>query len=213
MECPWSSNGQQYCIPALSWAPTMPQHLYDRRLIRPILQRKRPRYRKVKELCKGHQLVRVELGCMSPGSILSTLTPLPRGPCPSPNLTPTSPSQPEPWSVDHGSSAQNGQRWVCPGALALPHRLTICFPRSQAQRGGPGHWHVSPLGPKGEWAEGHLRPWDDSQVPCQQVFDFSLWKKLRNLETQGGRRRHSWEGVADLGFVEAADEHLRSRQC
>ena len=45
------------------------------------------------------------------------------------------------------------------------------------------------------------------------AWDFSLWKKLRNLETQGGRRRHSWEGVADLGFVEAADEHLRSRQC
>ena len=150
---------------------------------------------------------------LSPGGILTTLKPLPHGLCPSPNLTPTSPSQPEPWSVDHGSSAQNGQGWVCPGALALPHHLTICFPLSQAQRGGPGHWDVSPLGPKGERAEGHLRPWDDSQVLCQQVFDFSLWKKLRNLETQGRRGRHSREGVAELGFVEAAHEDLRSRQC
>ena len=115
--------------------------------------------------------------------------------------------------MDRRSSAQNGQGWVCPGALALPHHLTICFPRSQAQRGGPGHWDVSPLGPKGEQAEGHLRPWDDSQVPFQQVFYFSLWKKLRNLETQGGRGRHSREGVTEPRFVEAADEHLRSRQC
>ena len=63
VECQWSSNGQQDCIPALSWAPMMPQHLYLMRLIRPILQRKRLRHKKVKELCKGHQL-RVESGCV-----------------------------------------------------------------------------------------------------------------------------------------------------
>lgn len=74
---------------------------------------------------------------------------------------------------------------MCPGAPCSSPILTICSPRSQAQRGGPGHWDVSPLGPKGEQAEGHLRPWDDSQVPFQQVFDFSLWKKLRNPLSPG----------------------------
>lgn len=121
---------------------------------------------------------------LSPGGILTTLTPLPRGPCPSLDLTATAPPilSPDLWTA--GPRLQNGQGLECalgPLLFPSPHYLLPTLPGPER---GPRPLGCQPLGPKGEQAEGHLRPWDDSQVPFQQVFDFSLWKKLRNLETQ-----------------------------
>lgn len=108
---------------------------------------------------------------LSLGGILTTLTPLPPGPCPSPKLTPTPP--PPARALVCGLQVL-GSEWpgvgVPWGPCASPSRHYM-LPTLPGPEGGPGRWDVSPLGPKGEQAEGHLRPWDDSQVSCQWVFN------------------------------------------